>query len=133
LIRNTKNKRVPVRVRLPGPLVEVLKEMFRRDRPRPEDHLVQPWPSRKTTLPLHCRRLGLPELNAIDLRHTGLSWAARKRGITPALMKFAGHSSPTMMARHYAHALPPELEEVTVDLESMAGAHPSRGGAPDGG
>lgn len=133
LIRNTKNRKVPVRVRLPAPLVEILREMHRRDRPRPEDPIVRPWPSRKTTLPLHCRRLGLPEMNAIDLRHTGLSWAARKRGITPALMKFAGHSSPAMMARHYAHALPAELEEVTADLESMASAKPSRGGAPDGG
>lgn len=119
LIRNTKNRKVPVRVRLPAPLVEVLREMHRRDRPRPEDHLVKPWASRKTTLPAHCRKLGLVELNAIDLRHTGLSWAARF-GITPALCKFAGHSSPAMMARTYAHALPQELEEVTVALESMA-------------
>jgi integrase len=130
LIRNTKNRKVPIRVRLPAPLAEVLREMHRRDRPRPEDPIVQPWPSRKTTMPLHCRRLGLPEMNAIDLRHTGLSWAARRRGITPALMKFAGHSSPAMMARTYAHALPPELEEVTVDLESMASAEPPGGDDP---
>jgi integrase len=119
LIRCTKNRKVAVRVRLPRPLLEVLKAMAARERPRPEDHLVQPWPSRKSTLPAHCRKLGLVELNAIDLRHTGLSWAARRRGITPALCKFAGHSSPAMMARTYAHALPPQLEEVTAELESM--------------
>ena len=120
LIRNTKNRREAIRVRCPSPLVSVLRDKFNREKPRTADPIVRPWPSRKTTLPLHCRRLGLPELNAIDLRHTGLSWAARRRGITPALCKFAGHSSPAMMARTYAHALPPQLEEVTADLESMA-------------
>lgn len=120
LIRNTKNRRPAIRVRMPTPLLVELKAKFARERPRLEDAIVRPWPSRKTTLPLHCRRLGLPELNAIDLRHTGLSWAARRRGITPALCQFAGHSSPAMMARTYAHALPPQLEEVTADLESIA-------------
>jgi len=61
------------------------------------------------------------------LRHTGLSWAARRRGITPALCRFAGHSSPAMMARTYAHALPPQLEEVTADLESMAAENDNGG------
>jgi integrase len=120
LLRNTKNRRPTIRVRMPAPLAQVLREEHARRRPRPGEPIVRPWPSRKTTLPLHCRRLGLPELNAIDLRHTGLSWAARRRGITPALCRFAGHSSPAMMARTYAHALPPQLEEVTADLESMA-------------
>ena len=120
LIRNTKNRKVAIRVRLPTPLLAVLRASAARKRPRPEDPIVQPWPSRKATLPLHCRRLGLPELNALDLRHTGLSWAARRLGITPALCRFAGHSSPSMMARAYAHALPPQLEDVTAELESMA-------------
>lgn len=135
LIRNTKNRKPVVRVRLPMPLVEVLREKHRRERPRPEDRIVQPWPSRKTTLPLHCRRLGLPEMNAIDLRHTALSWAARRLGITPALLKFAGHSSPAMMARTYAHALPAQLEDVTAELESMQLREPTpnAGGEPDQG
>jgi integrase len=120
LLRCTKNRRPAIRVRMPAPLVSVLQAKYSRERPRGADPIVRPWPSRKTTLPAHCRKLGLPELNAIDLRHTGLSWAARKRGITPALCRFAGHSSPAMMARTYAHALPPQLEEVTADLESMA-------------
>lgn len=135
LIRNTKNRRPLLRVRMPSPLATVLRDKFERERPRPADPIVRPWPSRNTTLPRHCRKLGLVELNAIDLRHTGLSWAARIRGITPALCKFAGHSSPAMMARTYAHALPPQLEEVTADLESMAtpAANDQRGdtsGAP---
>jgi integrase len=120
LIRNTKNRKTPIRVRMPAPLAQTLLAMHTRDRPRAGDSIVRPWSSRKTTLPLHCRRLGLPELNAIDLRHTGLSWAVRKNGITPAVCRWAGHSSPAMMARVYAHALPPQLEEVTVDLETMA-------------
>lgn len=120
LIRNSKNRKPLLRVRMPGPLATVLRDKFERERPRPADPIVRPWPSRNTTLPRHCRKLGLREMNAIDLRHTGLSWAARIRGITPALCKFAGHSSPAMMSRTYAHALPPQLEEVTADLESMA-------------
>jgi integrase len=120
LIRNTKNRRPTIRVRMPAPLADVLRAEHARLHPRPGDAIVRPWPSRKTTLPLHCRRLGLPELNAIDLRHTGLSWAARRLGITPALCRFAGHTSPAMMARTYAHALPPQLEEVTAELESVA-------------
>jgi integrase len=125
LIRNTKNRRETIRVRMPTPLAKVLRDKFGRERPRPADPIVLPWPSRHTTLGRHCRKLGLPELNAIDLRHTGLSWAARIRGITPALCKFAGHSSPAMMARTYAHALPAQLEEVTADLESIADQRPA--------
>jgi integrase len=121
LIRNTKNRMPELRVRIPRPLLEVLLEMHERDRPRPGDHLVRPWPSRKTTLPRHCRRCGLPELNATALRHTCLSWIVRRTGITPAACRFAGHSSPAMMARTYAHALPAQLEEVTEALESLAG------------
>jgi integrase len=106
--------------RMTWPLLEVLLAMHDRDRPRPADALVRPWPSRKTTLPRHCRRCGLPELNATALRHTCLSWIVRRTGITPAACRFAGHSSPSMMARTYAHALPAQLEEVTEALESIA-------------
>jgi integrase len=120
LVRNTKNRMPEVRVRIPRPLREVLEQMHDRARPRPTDPLVRPWPSRKTTLPRHCRRCGLPELNATALRHTCLSWIVRRLGITPAACRFAGHTSPAMMARTYAHALPAQLEEVTEALESMA-------------
>jgi integrase len=131
LIRNTKNRRPTIRVRMPAPLAQVLHAEHARVHPRPEAPIVRPWPSRKTTLPLHCRRLRLPELNAIDLRHTGLSWAARRLGITPALCRFAGHSSPAMMARTYAHALPPQLEEVTAELESIANDNATAVGGSD--
>jgi integrase len=133
LLKNSKNRKtVGLRVRMPRPLAEVLRVMFRRERPSPSDCLVRPWPSRSHTLPRHCRKLGLPELNAIDLRHTALSWAVRLRGITPAVVAFAGHSSPVMMARTYAHALPLQLEEVTADLESIADERPARKGVrPD--
>jgi integrase len=129
LIRNTKNRQPAIRVRIPAPLLRELRQMSRRDRPKPTDALVRPWPSRNHTLPRHCRKLGLPEVNAIDLRHTGLTWAARRTGITPALCRFAGHRNPLTMARTYAHALPPQLEEVTAALESMAPQRRKGGGA----
>jgi integrase len=131
LVRNTKNRTPELRVRIPRPLLEVLRQMHERDRPRPTDPLVRPWPSRKTTLPRHCRACGLPALNATALRHTCLSWIVRRTGITPSACRFAGHSSPAMMARTYAHALPAQLEDVTEALESMA-AQPANdnGGGP---
>lgn len=129
IVRNTKNKLTEgIRVRIPRPLLEVLEQMFQRDHPRPTDRLVKPWPSRKTTLPSHCRACHLPELNATALRHTCLSWVVRKIGITPAATRFAGHSSPQMMARIYAHALPAQLEEVTEALDTMAANDNGKGG-----
>jgi integrase len=121
LIRNTKNRiHEGLRVPIPRPLLVVLRRKWSRERPRRDDRIVRPWPSRKTTLPRHCRKLGLPELNAIDLRHTCLSWIVRRLGITPAACRFAGHSSPEMMARAYAHALPAQLGEVVAELDSIA-------------
>lgn len=121
LIRNTKNRMVDgLRVCVPAPLLVVLREMHERDDPKPSDPIVQPWPSRNTTLKRHCRKLGLPELAAIDLRHTCLSWLVRRRGITPDACAFAGHRSPQMMARTYAHALPTQLHAAIADLESIA-------------
>ncbi len=55
----------------------------------------------------------------VDLRHTGLSWMIRKKGITKAALDFAGHSAPAMMAKIYGHALPLQLSEVVDDLESI--------------
>lgn len=127
LIRNTKNRRAPIRVPMPAPLAEVLRAKCRRERPAPSARIVQPWPSRKTTLAVHCARVGLPRLNATALRHTCLTWAVRRIGITPAVCAWAGHSSPEMMARRYAHALPAQLGEVAAALESMAN---DNGGEP---
>lgn len=119
LLRNTKNRRSPVWFALPKPLAEVLKAKWEREHPKVTDTIVLPWSSRRHTLPAHCRKLHLPELNAIDLRHTCLSWLAARFGITPALCSFAGHSSPAMMARTYAHALAPQMKELAEELDRL--------------
>jgi integrase len=118
-IRNTKNRRDGIRVKMPAPLAEVLRAKWLRERPDRSSPIVDPWRNRGHELPRACHRLGLPALAAIDLRHTGLSWMIRKKGITKAAMEFAGHSSPTMMAKIYGHALPLQLLEVVEDLESI--------------
>ena len=129
LIRSTKTKRTQgLKVRIPRPLAEVLREMHQRERPAAAAHIVKPWPSRKTTLPLHCEKCGLPRLNATALRHTNLSWIVRTTGITPAACRWAGHSSPRMMERTYAKHLPAQLEGVTEALDSMAAANDNAGG-----
>ncbi len=120
LRRNTKNRKTPLRVRMPRPLARHLRARFRCERPAPGDRIVQPWPSRKSTLPLTCYRLGLQPINAIDLRHTLFTWAIQRCGITPGIVAWAGHSSPAMMARTYAHALAPSLAEVTDELDAFA-------------
>jgi len=85
LIRNTKNRKgTGVRVRIPRHLAAVLRAEWKRARPRPGDRVVRPWPSRNHTLPLLCFKLGLPPMNAIDLRHTCATWMVRRSGITPA-------------------------------------------------
>lgn len=125
LRRCSKNRKAPIRIAMPRPLLRVLQAKFARERPVPEQRIVLPWPSRKHTLPLTCYRLGLPPLAAIDLRHTLFTWAVRKLGITPAVMAWAGHSSPAMMARAYAHALPVSLTEVAAELDSFAAEAPT--------
>lgn len=120
LIRSTKTKRGVLRERIPRPLYELLVQMHRRDNPLPSKPIVRPWPSRKTTLPLHCQKCGLPRMNAMALRHTNLSWIASRTGITPALCRHAGHSNVRQLERTYAHCLPPQLREVTDALDSMA-------------
>lgn len=120
LIRNTKNRKLPIRVRMPIPLARHLRARFEAERPAPAAPIVRPWPSRKNTLPLVCYRLGLPPLNAIDLRHSLFTWAVRRLGITPGVVAWAGHSSPAMMARAYAHALPAGLQEVADELDAFA-------------
>jgi integrase len=120
LRRNTKNRKTPLRVRMPAPLARHLRARFRVERPAPSSRIVQPWPSRKSTLPLTCYRLGIAPVAAIDLRHTLFSWAIQRCGITPGIVAWAGHSSPAMMARSYAHALAPSLAEVTDELDAFA-------------
>lgn len=121
-LRNWKNgRRVPLRVRMPAALHRVLLAKYERERPSVSARIVLPWPSRKHTLPLTCYRLGLPPLNAIDLRHTLATWMVQRTGITPAAVAWFGHSSPAMMQRTYAHVLPPRLIECTAELDAFAG------------
>jgi len=132
VIRNTKNGTVDLRVSMPRPLRQVLEERIRREPPlSPMEPIVQPWPSRGHTLADHARRLGLLVRNAIDLRHTAISWMVRRQGISAAVLAFAGHSSPAMAAKVYAHAMPVQLEEAIRDLESIADEAPANdNGAP---
>ena len=120
LRRNTKNRKTPLRVAMPAPLATVLRAKFQRERPVPERRIVAPWPSRKHTLPMACYRLGLPPCNAIDLRHTGITWAVRRLGVTPAVLAYAGHGSAAMASRTYAHALPAGMAEVTAELDAFS-------------
>lgn len=123
VLRNTKNRKVAgLRVQMPAALWVVLRALCKRARPKPGDNIVAPWPSRKHTLPLVCFRLGLPPVNAIDLRHTCATWMVRRLGITPSVCAWFGHSSPAMMARTYAHALPLSLRECTAELDSVCDA-----------
>lgn len=121
LRRCTKTRQPALRVAMPRPLLRVLMDVRTRERPAPEARIVRPWPSRKHTLPMACFRLGLPPCNAIDLRHTLISWLVARIGmVTPAVLAIAGHTSPAMVARTYAHVLPPALSEATAALNSLA-------------
>lgn len=91
--------------------------------PRPTDPLVEPWPAGSKVLPVVCARLGLPPMTRMDLRHTGISWAVRKTGLTPGVQTWGGWSDFSMMSRYYAHALPAGLSEVADELGSMAAAN----------
>jgi len=119
-IRSTKTKRPKLKVRIPIPLLEVLDRMHARSTPKPTDRIVRPWPSRKTTLPLHCLKCGIPRMNATALRHTNLSWIAAKTGITVSLARYAGHTSTRQLEQTYAHFLPAQMRELTEALDLMA-------------
>lgn len=122
IVRNTKNRKPPIKVVAPAELVRVFRENFiSRGVGRLNDRLVQPWPARVRTLPAICERLGLPRITATAARHTGISWAVRHLGITPAVMAWSGHSSPKMIATVYGHALPAQLADVAGALDSMRG------------
>jgi integrase len=125
-IRSTKTRRpVPIRVKMPAPLVSVLTERLHRLRsagapPSTGDRLVEAWPGVSRTLPVTAARLGLPPMSAMDLRHTGISWMVRRKGLTVAAQRWGGWSSFTMMELHYAHALPVRLVDVSDELASIA-------------
>jgi integrase len=121
IVRNTKNRRPPIKVVAPAELVRVFREKFMFDGTDLGDRLVKPWPARVRTLPAICQRLGLPRITATAARHTGISWAIRHLGITPAVMAWSGHRSPKMIATVYGHAMPAQLAEVAGALDSMRG------------
>jgi integrase len=121
IVRNTKNRRPPIKVVAPAELVRVFRKKFMVEGTDQGDRLVSPWPARVRTLPAICQRLGLPRITATAARHTGISWAIRHLGITPAVMAWSGHRSPKMIATVYGHALPAQLAEVAGALDSMRG------------
>lgn len=129
ILRNTKNRKVTgVRVRCPRALWSLLREMHTRDRPKPGDRVVRPWHSRGHTLLRACIKAGIPQVSAIDLRHTCATWMVRRLGIVPSVLAWLGHSSPAMAARTYAHAVPPQLGDCADELDSVVDA-PPKGGA----
>jgi integrase len=132
LVKSQKTKMPPLKVRIPQPLFDVLAQMFERDKPQPTDQVVRPWgSSRKSTLPLHCSKCGIPRMNAMALRHTSLSWIAARTGITVSLARYAGHKSTRMLEQTYAHFLPPQMRELTEALDLMAmPANDNAGGDP---
>ncbi len=119
LLRNTKNKRVGRWVKMPEPLAEVLRARRARVSPLPSVRVVESWPGRCKMLPIYCVRQGLPPMQAIDFRHSGISFMVRRRGLTRAAQEWGGWSSFTMMERHYAHALPAGLTEASDELASI--------------
>lgn len=126
-IRNTKNRRTAIRVVAPSELARVFRDRFEIEgMGRLSDRLVQPWPARVRTLPAICERLGLPRITATAARHTGISWAIRKLGITPAVMAWSGHASPKMIATVYGHALAADLADVAGALDSIRRARRAR-------
>lgn len=127
-IRNSKNRRTPLRVVAPAELASVFRAKYERERGmgRLSEKLVKPWPARVRTLPAVCERLGLPRITATAARHTGISWAIRKLGITPAVMAWSGHASPKMIATVYGHALSADLADVAGALDSIRSARRSR-------
>lgn len=125
-LRSTKTRKpTPFRAKVPRPLLHVLRT--RRARltaagtpPLPTDLLVKPWPGASQSLPVIAARIGLPPLTPMSLRHTGISWLVRRKGLTVAAQRWGGWSSFTMMQKYYAHALPADLLDASDELASIA-------------
>lgn len=123
--RNTKGRQPEQLCVMPAPLAKRLRARFLREQLAPADELVQPWPkdSRATTLRRLGSKLGLLVRRAMDFRHTCGTWAAHELGsITVGLQQWLGHTSSEMLAKVYAHALPPALAEVARSLARAARA-----------
>ena len=120
-IRSTKNRREPVRVVCPRELARIFRRKFLREGSKNVNaRLLRPWPARARTLPDVCRRLGLPRITATAARHTGITWAVSRVGITPALLRWTGHRNPNIVAQVYAHALPEQLGDVAAAFDAYA-------------
>lgn len=132
VLRNTKNRQTEgLRVRMPRELARVLAERFERERVKRDEPAVQPWKNgtRGHQLADAAARAGADvegRITATALRHTCGTWMVRRNGITVAAQKWMGHSSPAMMARVYAHALPLQLEDCSAELDSMEDAGAAR-------
>jgi integrase len=120
-IRSTKTRAIPVRVVCPRELARIFRRKFKREGTADVNRrLVSPWPARVRTLPAVCARLGLPRITATAARHTGITWAVSRVGITPALLRWTGHRNPTIVAQVYAHALGAQLADVAAALDHYA-------------
>lgn len=121
VVRNKKNKKPDMRVVMPEPLRNHLRELFRRRCLRPGDKIVKLWRenSRTQQLTRRARKLGLlTPMNATALRHTFATWVVAAYGYIPfELAKWLGHSSMQMLETTYAHALAPGLAGVAGAVE----------------
>lgn len=72
-------------------------------------------------------RLGLPEINPHDLRHTAASLLLR-RGVHPKKVQaMLGHSSIRTTMDLYSHLVPGDLQQTADEMEMMFGDGPSTG------
>jgi integrase len=128
ILRNNKNRTTPIRVRMPRELARVLRERFERLGTKPGDLALRPWlhGTRGHQLRAAARRAGVDAENATALRHTCGTWLVRRLGVSVGAAKWLGHKSTSMLERVYAHALPPQLEELSRELDSMEDAGESR-------
>jgi integrase len=121
VVRSTKTRQAPIRVRAPRELALVFRRRFDREgRPPSGAPLVRRWTNRGYQLPSVCRRLGLEPLRALDLRHTFACWIAERQGtISPALQRLLGHRSSYCTSKYYVHASRRELDAAVKALEGV--------------
>ncbi|HXD98214.1 MAG TPA: hypothetical protein VN646_16820 [Candidatus Acidoferrum sp.] len=114
-VRSTKTKRTPLWVVCPAPLLELLRARHAAG-PRADGKLVQPWPTRYFQLGRLCVRLGIAPITATGIRHSSITFAVAKVGISVAAQRWYGWSSTRLMETTYAHALRGQLGDVAAAL-----------------
>lgn len=110
----------PRQVPLSSRVLETIKELLERSRPRSPFLFCKPDGSRvgdpKKAFAGACRRAGIADFRFHDLRHTFASWFAQDGGDLYRLSRILGHATLQMSSR-YAHLrtddLHEELERVT--------------------